>query len=267
MNTMVLKIGGSILGKLPASFFETIVQLKAKKICDPIIVHGGGPEINAALKQMEIETKFVNGLRVTTQEVLNVAEMVMSGSVNKKIVTNIQKQGGFGFGLSGVDGELLEAQPVDHSGELGFVGEVANVNTIWIEAVMQEGAIPVISPIGVDATGQQYNINGDMAAAGVAEAMGGKLALISDIPGVMETIEEQKIIHATLTSEQIEQKIDSGVIYGGMIPKVRSALKSLEGGVAEAVILNGFAPNDLKDYVEGKNAGTKVMLEKEGTYV
>lgn len=267
MNTMVLKVGGSILAKLPKSFFETIVELKEKNICDPVIVHGGGPEINAALKQMEIESEFINGLRVTTEEVLHVAEMVMSGSINKKIVTNIQKVGGFGFGLSGVDGKLLEAKPVDESEKLGFVGEVSKVNTVWIEAVMEKGAIPVISPIGISASGQRYNINGDMAAAGVAEALGGKLLLISDIPGVMETMNGKNIIHSTLTSHQIEQKIESGIIYGGMIPKVRSAIKSLEGGVKEAVILNGFNADDLKKYMEGKEAGTKILLEKEKTYV
>lgn len=267
MNTMVLKVGGSILAKLPKSFFETIVELKEKNVCDPIIVHGGGPEINAALKQMEIESEFVDGLRVTTKEVLHVAEMVMSGSINKKIVTNIQTAGGFGFGLSGVDGKLLEAVPVDPSGKLGFVGEVSKVNTIWIEAVMEKGAIPVISPIGIATSGQRYNINGDMAAAGVAEAMGGKLLLISDIPGVMEKVDEENIIHSSLTSTQIEEKIATGVIYGGMIPKVKSAIKSLEGGVKEAVILNGLEPKDVKDYMEGKNAGTKILLEKEKTYV
>lgn len=267
MNIVVLKIGGSILAKLPQSFYEMIVHLKKENICDPVIVHGGGPEINQALKQMDVESDFVDGLRVTTEDVLSVAEMVMSGSINKKIVTNLQKSGGFGFGLSGIDGRLLEAVPVDLSGKLGYVGEVSKVNTYWIESVMEKGAIPVISPIGIDASSQRYNINGDMAAASVAEALEGKLVLISDIPGVMETVGEEKVVHPTLTSSQIEEKIKSGVIYGGMIPKVRSALKSLEGGVKESVILNGFNPGDLKDYMEGKEAGTKVLLEKEGSYV
>jgi len=267
MDILVLKIGGSILAKLPESFYETIAQLKHSNICHPVIVHGGGPEINQAVKQLDVETEFVDGLRVTTEEVLHIAEMVMSGSINKRIVTNIQVSGGTAFGLSGIDGRLLETKPVDESGKLGYVGEVTNVNTLWLDVAIENGAIPVVSPIGMDVSGQRYNINGDMAAAGVAEALGGKLVFISDIPGVMETKNGEKFVHPTLTNTEIQEKIDAGVIYGGMIPKVTSALKSLSGGVKESVIINGLTPSDLKDYMEGKAAGTKILLEKEEAHV
>ncbi|MBP2076736.1 acetylglutamate kinase [Oceanobacillus polygoni] len=263
MNILVLKMGGSVLAKLPDSFYETVVALKKQNICEPIIVHGGGPEINKALKELHVESKFVDGLRVTTKEVLDVAEMVMSGSINKKIVANLQKQGGTAIGMSGVDCKLLQAVPIDPEGKLGLVGQVEQVNVSWLETIMEHGAIPVISPISIDEFGERLNINGDMAAAAVAEALKAKLALISDIPGVMENVSGKEIVHDQLTKEEIEEKIASGVIYGGMIPKVRSALKSLSGGIQESVILNGLAPEDIKKYIEGKQAGTKVVMKKE----
>ncbi|MBY7142972.1 acetylglutamate kinase [Virgibacillus sp. NKC19-3] len=266
-SVIVLKVGGSILEKLPDSFYEMIVELKNSGICEPVIVHGGGPEINRLLTQLEVKSPFVDGLRVTTKEVLDVAEMVMSGSINKRIVANLQKAGGTGFGISGVDYSLLEARPFDSTGDLGYVGEVANVNNAWLKMNMSHGGIPVISPIGMDESGQRYNINGDMAAAAVAQSLKGKLALISDIPGVMETIDGKQMIHTKLTKQQIESKIASGVIYGGMIPKIRSALNSLSAGASESVILNGLIPADLKNYMEGKEAGTKVIIDKEAHHV
>ncbi|WP_449354146.1 acetylglutamate kinase [Virgibacillus natechei] len=267
MHAMVLKIGGSILEKLPDSFYEMIVELKNAGICEPVIVHGGGPEINRLLQQLEVNSPFVDGLRVTTKEVLDVAEMVMSGSINKRIVTNLQKAGGTAVGTSGVDHSLLKASPLDPTGELGYVGEVANVNDEWLKVIINHGGIPVISPIGIDESGQRYNINGDMAAAAVAQSLKGKLALISDIPGVMETIDGKQVVHTQLTKQQIEAKIMSGVIHGGMIPKIRSALNSLSAGASESVILNGLTPADLKNYIEGKEAGTKVMTDKEAHHV
>ncbi|WP_067724902.1 acetylglutamate kinase [Oceanobacillus damuensis] len=267
MNIIVLKMGGSVLAKLPDSFYKMVVDLKKQKICQPVIVHGGGPEINQALKQLDVETEFVDGLRVTTKKVLDVAEMVMSGSINKKIVGKLQKEGGTAIGMSGVDCSLLQTTPVDPEGSLGFVGKVENVNVSWLELLIENGAIPVISPIGMDASGQRYNINGDMAAAAVAQTLKGKLALISDIPGVMENISGKEIVHKQLTNEEIEAKIASGIIYGGMIPKVLSALKGLTSGVKESVILNGLAPEDLKKYMEGKPVGTKVILKREVQHV
>lgn len=260
METVVLKVGGSILEKLPSSFFETIVQLKASGKFQPVIVHGGGPEITQTLEKMHVETNFVDGLRVTTKEVLDVVELVLSGSINKEIVTHIHKAGGSGLGLSGVDGALLKVRPVDVSGKLGFVGEVEEVNTSWITLIMENGGIPVISPIGIDEAGQHYNVNGDTAAAAVAKSLGAKLALISDIPGVLEDVEGQKYVHPRLTKLDIEAKIASGVIYGGMIPKVKSALQALTGGVKESIILNGLQAEDLRTYIEGKQVGTKIVI-------
>ncbi|OZU87847.1 acetylglutamate kinase [Virgibacillus indicus] len=267
MNAVILKIGGSILAKLPDSFYEMVVQLKKSGICEPVIVHGGGPDINQALEKFEVESTFIDGLRVTTDEVLDIAEMVMSGSVNKKIVHQLEKAGGAACGVSGLDCSLLKAAPVDPTGALGYVGQVAEVNSDWLNLLVKTGIIPVISPIGMDASGQRYNINGDMAASAVAGSLKGKLVLISDIPGVMESLDNTKIIHPVLTKQQVEEKISTGVIHGGMIPKVRSALKGLDGGATESVILNGLDPIDLKNYIEGKKAGTKVVMEKEAYHV
>lgn len=132
MGIVVLKMGGSVLEKLPEDFYKSLVELKEKKICDPIIVHGGGLEINQALKQAEVESSFVDGLRITTEDVLKIAEMVMSGSINKRIVNKLIKAEGIAFGLSGVDGSLLQAEPIDPSGKLGFVGKVKKLMIIGL---------------------------------------------------------------------------------------------------------------------------------------
>ncbi|RDW18134.1 acetylglutamate kinase [Oceanobacillus arenosus] len=262
MNVIILKIGGSILAKLPSTFYEMLAELKRSRQCEPIIVHGGGPEINQALARMQVESTFIDGLRVTTKEVLDVVEMVMSGSINKKIVTDLQKAGTGAIGLSGVDGSLLQSEPFDETGKMGFVGKVTDVNTSLLKHLMSYGAIPVISPIGMDASGQHYNINGDIAAAAVASAMKGRLVLISDIPGVMEKINNEAIVHKYLTQSKIEDLIVSGVIHGGMIPKVRSALQGLAEGVEESIIINGLTPIDLKKYIHGEEVGTKVIKEE-----
>ncbi|WP_337019581.1 acetylglutamate kinase [Oceanobacillus massiliensis] len=267
MNSIVLKIGGSILARLPDSFYRMVVNIKKMNLCQPVIVHGGGPEINKALQQLNVKSEFIDGLRVTTEEVLDVAEMVMSGSINKRIVSRLQGEGGTAIGMSGVDCNLLQTKAVDPNGILGFAGQVEEVNISWLRLIMENGGIPVISPIGIDSNGQRYNINGDMAAAAVAQSLKGKLALVSDIPGVMETIAGKEIVHEKLTKEEIEAKIASGIIHGGMIPKVRSALNGLSGGVKESVILNGLAPDDLRKFLEGKQAGTKVIQTKEVQHV
>jgi len=265
MTKVVFKVGGSILQELPKAFYELLIELKEKKICEPVIVHGGGPEINQALEQMNIESTFVDGLRVTTEEVLEVAQMVMSGTINKRIVSSFQNQNGKAIGLSGVDGNLLQAKQIQN-GKLGFVGEVTKVETSWIDMILEAGGIPVISPIAAGEGETCFNINGDTAAGAVAEALGCKLVLISNIPGVMETIDQKKVIHHHLTKKDVEALIDSGVIYGGMIPKVRSALASLQGGVEESVILNGLEPNDILKYLDGEKVGT-ILSEKEFEHV
>ncbi|PAV29790.1 acetylglutamate kinase [Virgibacillus profundi] len=262
MNAVILKMGGSVLAKLPDSFYKMVAGLKESGICEPVIVHGGGPEINQTLEKFGVKSSFVDGLRVTTDEVLDVAEMVMSGSINKNITIKLQKAGVLACGISGVDCSLLKAEPVDPKGSLGHVGQVTDVNKDWLKLIIDNGGIPVISPIGMDASGQRYNINGDMAAAAIAESLKGKLIFISDVPGVISTFNGKKTVLTKLTKQQIEEMIASGTIYGGMIPKVRSAINALDGGVQESVILNGLIPTDLEDYIEGKEVGSKVIMEE-----
>lgn len=262
VEIVVLKVGGSILKELPKGFYDTVVHLKETTNVYPVIVHGGGPEINQALKQMKVESEFVDGLRVTSKEVLAVVENILSGSVNKQIVTNLQQSGGTGIGLSGVDASLLEVKAQDPSGKLGFVGEVKKVNTDWLHLIIKNGGVPVISPIGIHESGQHYNVNGDTAAAAIAKGLQAKLALISDIPGVLEDVKGTQTLHPQLTATEIEEKIANGVIYGGMIPKVSSALQALSGGVTESVILNGLNPNDLQAYLLGEEVGTKIVKEE-----
>jgi len=259
MDVIVLKVGGSILKKLPDEFYKTIIALKEEGNVQPVIVHGGGPEINEALEKMQVKNEFVDGLRVTTDEVLHVAESMLSGAVNKQIVRRLQQCGGTGLGLSGVDAGLLKVKEQDPTGRLGFVGDVREVNTALLYMLMEQGIIPVVSPIGLHDSGKQYNVNGDMAAAAVAASLEAKLVLISDIPGVLEEVNGEKIIHPALTETQIEEKIASGIIYGGMIPKVKSALKALAGGMKESVIINGLQPEDLTAYLEGKPVGTRII--------
>ncbi|MCF6409457.1 acetylglutamate kinase [Pseudalkalibacillus salsuginis] len=263
MTYLVIKCGGSVLEALPESFYENIVHLQKELGVKPVIVHGGGPLISSLLKKMGTETTFVNGLRVTTEEVLDVVEMVLSGSVNKQIVRHLVEEGGNAYGLSGIDGGLLKAKKLQSSVDLGFVGEIFHVETKLISQLGDHGYIPVISPLGIDERGQRYNINGDIAAAEVAKALGARLCLISDIPGLyVEEGTEKKVLH-TVTKDDILELMDNEVITGGMIPKVKSAVDALEHGVPEVSIINGMTADALIDFCTGKEIGTKIILAEE----
>ncbi|MCE7791974.1 acetylglutamate kinase [Salipaludibacillus sp. CUR1] len=262
MKIIVIKIGGSIINQLEQPFFQTLAQLQKTGDCYPVIVHGGGPGINEALNKWEVSSSFVNGLRVTTKEVLEIAESVLSGTINKHLTAEIVKAGAPGFGLSGVDGSVLKVKPADPQGKLGYVGKVVQVNKKWLELIMDNGGIPVVSPIGIDEKGQRYNVNADMAAAAIAKELKAGIAFISDIPGVMEKPGDHSRIYDYLTKGQIDELIKEGVIHGGMIPKVLSALNALEEGVEAPVILNGLNPQDIVTYLKGEKAGTKIVMEE-----
>ncbi|WP_059172657.1 acetylglutamate kinase [Bacillus sp. FJAT-27445] len=266
MRYMVIKCGGSIMDDMPQSIFEDIVALKKSGEWAPVIVHGGGPLITSLLAKLNIETEFAGGLRVTSHEVLDVAEMALSGLANKQIVRNFSQAGGSAIGISGTDGGLLEARPADNAGMLGFVGEVSRVKTSIIDHLVNGGFIPVISPIGVDGTGQRYNINGDTAAAAIAASLGASLCFISDIPGILVEKDGGKVKMDGATPSDIEELIESGQIWGGMIPKVRAASKALSHGVREAVIISGLEPGSLLSYARGESEGTKISLEQEAIH-
>ncbi|MEH7439451.1 acetylglutamate kinase [Neobacillus drentensis] len=263
MKYLVIKCGGSVLENLPRSFYEDVVQMHQLGEWTPIIVHGGGPLITSLLKNLNVETTFVNGLRVTNHDVLDIVEMVLSGSVNKLVVRNLVEVGGNAFGISGVDGGLLKAVPTSDAKTLGFVGEVVGVNQSVIEGIVNQGYIPVISPIGIDASGQRYNINGDIAASAIAKALGANLCFISDIPGILIEKNGVKTKLDKATKTTIEELIDNQTIYGGMIPKVKAAIDGLVHNIPEVGIINGFDKNSLIDYTAGKDIGTKIVLEEE----
>lgn len=259
MKYLVIKFGGSILEQLPFSFYNDVISLHHSGKWKPIIVHGGGPIITKYLEDLNIKTTFVNGLRKTTPEVLSVVEMVLSGIVNKQIVVHIQKAGGKGIGLSGIDGELLHAIPLSQT-ELGFVGEVSKVNTSLLIELTND-YIPVISPIGMDKDGTRYNINGDTAAAAIAKAVGGNLCFVSDIPGIYVNENGNKKIIDVLTGETARQLIRDGHIVGGMIPKVQAALEVLSETGMEVTILSGKQKESLLSWSNGVKNGTLITNE------
>lgn len=256
MNRFVMKCGGSTLAALPDSFFEGLKRLQAVG-AQPVIVHGGGPAINETLAKLGIESRFVNGLRVTTEAVLDVVEMVLAGQINKAIVQRLQAVGAQAVGLSGIDGGLLTAKPVPNADEIGFVGQVTAVKTEMIDTVCQMGAIPVIAPLGIDAQGQRYNINADTAAGAVTAALGAeRLVMVTDVPGILR---EGKLL-PLVTVAEVEAMIASGEIYGGMIPKVKAALDCLAGGVDEVVIVGGASADVLSWVLGGDSVGTRVRV-------
>ncbi|WP_236781947.1 acetylglutamate kinase [Aneurinibacillus sp. XH2] len=257
VNQLVIKCGGSTLEQLPASFYKDIAMLQRQGVL-VTIVHGGGPAISAMLKQMGIAPKFVDGLRVTDEATLQVAQMVLIGQTNKQIVSNIQMAGGRAAGISGIDGATL--QVVQGSRHLGFVGEIQRVDTMLIAALAHSELIPVIAPLGIDQSGQIYNVNADTVAGAVAGAIGAKqLIMVTDVPGVMQEVEGAKQVLPELDRKQIDELIAAGVIYGGMIPKVRAALDALEQQVEEVLIINGYEPGILHKVAAGDAVGTKIV--------
>ncbi|HHT7235508.1 MULTISPECIES: acetylglutamate kinase [Bacillus] len=244
---IVVKCGGSMLNQVDDVFFDCIKKLQQKyKV---VIVHGGGPEIDAKLEDCNIKVEKRNGLRVTSKEVMDVVQMVLCGSINKKFVMNLQKHNLLAVGLAGCDGNLLQVQPVGE--EIGYVGEVSDVETVLLKSLIDMKYIPVIAPIGIN-DNEVYNINADSAAAGIAAALSAKeLIFITDVDGILH---EGKLVKKTDESE-IVTFIEKGVITGGMIPKVQAALTSLKMGVQKVSVVNGT-----KDFAEvtGECIGTTV---------
>ncbi|MGG6313247.1 acetylglutamate kinase [Paenibacillus macerans] len=255
----VMKCGGSTLAELPDSFFGDLVKLQ-RDGAEPVIVHGGGPAISDNLGKLGIESKFVGGLRYTTEDVLDVVEMVLAGSINKTIVRRIGQSGGKALGLSGVDGGLLQAKPVANSKEVGLVGDVTGVNAELIGGVLKLGYMPVIAPVGIGEDGQRYNINADTAAGAVASELGvSRMIVVTDVPGILKTAGGEKKVLESITVQQIEDMIMTGEIYGGMIPKVRAAVACISGKVKEVVIVDGSEPGVLGKVLSGERIGTKIV--------
>lgn len=261
-SCFVLKCGGSTLTALPDSFYTDLKNLQESGMI-PVIVHGGGPAINEMLEKLGIETEFVNGLRKTNEAVLDVVEMVLCGNINKEIVQRIITSGAKAMGMCGIDGHLIEVEPVPNAHEVGYVGDVTGVNGTLIQGIVNMGYIPVIAPIGLCADGsQRYNINADTAAGAVASGLGvERMIVVTDVPGIMKVVEGRKEVLPVVTVEDVEEMIASGEIYGGMIPKVRAAMKCIHGDVKEVVIVNGAQPNVLSDVLNGKPIGTRIQKD------
>jgi len=271
-ETFVVKYGGHAMGDPEAAhdFAEDVVLLKAVGI-NPIVVHGGGPQIGAMLKASGIESRFVDGLRVTDAETAKVAEMVLSGAINKEIVSWIGKAGGRAVGLSGKDGRMVVAEKVrrtqkdpesniEREIDLGFVGEPADVDRRVIDTISKAGMIPVIAPIAIGEDGETYNINADTMAGAIAIATGAaRLFLLTDVMGVLD---KNKQLMTDLTPRQIDALREDGTISGGMIPKLETCVDAVEGGVDAAVILDGRVPHAmLIEIFTKRGAGTLIRAE------
>ena len=268
-KTFVVKYGGHAMGDatLARNFAQDIVLLKAVGI-NPVVVHGGGPQIGAMLERVGVESKFVDGLRVTTKETAEIAEMVLSGAINKELVSWIEQAGGSAIGISGKDGGFVKAAKlrrterdpdsnIERIIDLGYVGEPKKVDRSVVDMISAAGMIPVIAPIGVGDDGATYNINADTMAGAVASALrAARLFLLTDVPGVLDKKGE---LLTDLDPVRIQALVDEGTISGGMIPKLETCVKAVQDGVDAAVVLDGRIPHAmLLEIFTSKGAGTLV---------
>ncbi len=265
-STVVVKYGGSAMldPKINETIIQDVILMKLVGL-KPIIVHGGGPEINNMLKRLDIQSEFINGLRVTTKETMEVVEMVLAGKVNKNIVEMISMHGGCPVGITGKDGKMLRARKIDKGVDLGYVGEIVEVKTRLLKNLIDNDFIPVIAPIGSDEQGNTYNINADYAAVAIAGALNAeKLVFLTDVEGVLEDKDNPNSLISFLNDAQAKEYINDGIIAGGMIPKVECCMEALDKGVSMVHILDGRKKHALILEIYTPN-GIGTMLYKEGT--
>jgi len=270
-KTIVIKYGGHAMvdDELKDKFAQDVVMMKYIGI-NPVVVHGGGPQIGALLKKLGKESKFIQGMRVTDEETMNIVEMVLVGMVNQEIVGLINQHGGNAVGLSGKDGNLIKAEKYYLSEEkvkntppeiidIGLVGKVKTINSELIVSLSQNAFIPVIAPTGIGDEGETYNINADVVAGEVAAALHAeKLLLLTDMEGVLN--KDKKLINA-MSDKEAMKMIDDGVIEGGMFPKVKCCLKALKNGVKKAHIIDGRLKHAiLLEVFTDKGIGTEIVL-------
>ena len=267
-KTVVIKYGGNAMinGELKNSVMDDITLLKYIGV-NPVVVHGGGPDITRTLKQLNIESEFVNGLRKTDSATMEVAQMVLVGKTNKEIVSLINQKGGKAVGICGIDDNMIECEKLTKTDDgqeidLGFVGNIVHINPHMLEVLAQNGYIPVVAPIGSDKNGQSYNINADTVAGELACALKAeKLILLTDVEGVKNSKEDQ-ILNA-LTVEEVHQLVADGTIRDGMIPKVMGCVHALEKGVGRTHIIDGRIPHCiLLEIFTNKGIGTMIKKEK-----
>jgi acetylglutamate kinase len=265
-KTVVIKYGGAAMerSELKEPFALDVILLKFVGI-NPVIVHGGGPQIGALMKRLGKEPKFVGGMRVTDAETVEIVEMVLVGKINKEIVGLINHHGGRAVGLSGKDANLIRAHrrlhktPGGEEIDIGLVGEVDSVNAEPIRLLEEHGYVPVIAPVGVGRDGETYNINADIVAGEVAAALGAeKLIHLTDVQGILDGA---KTFLSTLSRGDAERLMGAGVIDGGMLPKVESSLRALKGGTAKAHIIDGRVPHAiLLELFTREGIGTEIVL-------
>ena len=268
-RTFVVKYGGHAMGDPAAArdFAEDIVLLKAVGI-NPVVVHGGGPQIGAMLKKLGVESTFVDGLRVTDKATAEIAEMVLSGAINKELVGWVNQAGGKAIGISGKDGKLVTATKVrrtakdpdsniEQAVDLGFVGEPSAVDTTIIDTAVAAGMIPIVAPIGAGEDGHTYNINADTMAGAIAAALGAaRLFLLTDVAGVLD---KQGKLLSDLTPADIARLRDDGTIGGGMIPKLETCVHAVKAGCEAAVVLDGRVSHAmLLEFFTARGAGTLI---------
>ena len=262
-KVVVIKYGGNAMinDELKEQVMEDIVLLHLVGV-KVVLVHGGGPEISELMDRLGKKPTFVDGLRVTDRETVDIVQMVLAGKVNKSLVSLLGRKGGNAIGLSGIDGKLIEAEIKDE--RLGYVGNVTKVNIEPVMDLLEKGYIPVISTVGSDEEGNIYNINGDTAAAYIAGALQAeRLFMMTDIAGILRDREDPSTLIADITISEAEELKEQGVITGGMIPKVEGCVCAIECGVENVVIMDGRIPHSiLMEILTDEGAGTMVMKER-----
>ncbi len=261
---VVIKYGGNAMinEQLKTQVMEDIVLLWLIGV-KIVLVHGGGPEISETMKKMGKETQFVNGLRVTDKETVDIVQMVLAGKINKTLVNLIEMKGGKAMGISGIDGRLIEATVKDPN--LGYVGEVTKIHINPVVDLLEKGYIPIISTVGCDKEGNTYNINGDTAAAYIAGALGAeRLIMMTDIAGILREKDDPSTLIPDITISEAKKLFDEGVISGGMIPKVDCCIEAIDKGVKNVVIMDGRVPHSiLMEILTDEGAGTMVMGDRK----
>lgn len=261
---VVVKYGGNAMinNRLKHQVMEDLVLLWLIGV-KVVLVHGGGPEINELMNKLGKKAEFVDGLRVTDQETVDIVQMVLAGKVNKTLVNLLEMNGGTAMGISGMDGRLIEAKVKDE--RLGCVGEITKINIKPVFDLLEKGYIPVISTLGCDRCGNTYNINGDTAAAYIAGALGAeRLIMMTDIAGILYDREDPKTLIPEITIEQAENLHKEGVISGGMIPKVNCCVEAIRKGVKNVIIMDGRVPHSiLMELLTDEGAGTMVTGEEK----
>ncbi|MFW6006899.1 MAG: acetylglutamate kinase [Bacillota bacterium] len=269
-KTFIIKYGGSVLqdNKIINSVIEDILLLKYVGV-NPVIVHGGGPAITEAMEAFNKESKFIDGLRVTDKETMEIVEMVLVGKVNKKIISLINKMGGRAVGISGKDGNLIDAEKLeieDSDKDLGYVGNITQINPSIIKQLITGGYIPVIAPVGGNEKGESFNINADTAAGELAVSLEAeKFIFLTDVDGIRADQNKAESRVSSLSTGEAENWIEQGKIQGGMIPKVNACIQAVKQGVNRTHILNGLLSHALLlEIFTDKGIGTMIVKEERG---